>query len=68
MSDLTYASGPDNDIYHLVVRNGMETLCGLRVSRLRSQHSLHLVKNAIPNEICKHCERIRQNELPSADS
>lgn len=66
--DLMYASGPDNGIYHLVVRNGMETLCGLRVSRLKSQHSLHLVTDASPIAICKHCERIKQNEFPSADS
>jgi hypothetical protein len=64
---LTYASGPDQGIYHLVVRNELETLCGLRVSRIRSQHSLHLVNEVSSGVMCKHCERInrnRQSEQP----
>ena len=56
-----YASGTSSDIYHLVVRNEMETLCGLRVSRLKSQHALHVVTEVSPRTICKHCERIQQN-------
>jgi len=60
--DVVYATGSVSGIYHLVVRNDQETLCGLRVSRLRSEQSLHLV-DAISGGhiICKHCERIRKN-------
>ncbi len=56
-----YATGPENGIYHIVVRNKSETLCGLKVSRLRSDHSLHIVLNeSAQYVICKHCERIKQ--------
>jgi hypothetical protein len=59
-----YASGNGSSIYHLVPRNEMETLCGLRVSRLRSQEALHLVTEISPRVICKHCERIKDVESP----
>ena len=59
-----YALGTTSDIYHLVVTNEMETLCGLRVSRLKSQHALHVVTEVSPRTICKHCERIQQNIEP----
>jgi len=59
---MMYATGPRNGIYHLVVRNDSETLCGLRFSRLRSEQSLHLVSDISTDfVICKHCERIQQN-------
>ena len=56
-----YASGIGSDIYHLVVGKEMETLCGLKVSRLKSQQALHVVTEVAPRTICKHCERIQQN-------
>lgn len=59
--EFMYASGPGNGIYHLVVRNELETLCGLRISRLQSQHALHLVNEVSTGVICKHCERIERN-------
>jgi hypothetical protein len=59
--EFAFASGMDSDIYHLVVRDDMETLCGLKVSRLKSQQALHLVTEVSPRTICKHCERIQQN-------
>src|SRR6476661_2291498 len=59
--ELPYASGTNNSIYHLVMKNDLETLCGLRVSRLRSQQGLHLVTEVSAQSICKHCERIQQN-------
>jgi len=58
---MMYAIGPGNGIYHLVVRNDSETLCGLKVSRLRSEQSLHLVTDVSEGSICKHCERINRN-------
>lgn len=58
---LAYASGTGSNIYHLVVKDEMETLCGLKVSRLRSQQALHLVTEISPRAICKHCDRIREN-------
>jgi hypothetical protein len=58
---LAYASSAGSNIYHLVVKNEMETLCGLKVSRLKSQQALHLVSEPSPRAICKHCQRIEQN-------
>jgi len=58
--EFAFASGMDSGIYHLVERDDMETLCGLKVSRLKSQQALHLVTEVSPRTICKHCERIRQ--------
>jgi len=57
-----YASGNGSSIYHLVPTNKMETLCGLRVSRLRLQEALRLVTEMSPRVICKHCERISNVE------
>ena len=59
--EFAFASAMDSGIYHLVVRDDMETLCGLKVSRLKSQQALHLVTETSPRAICKHCERIRHN-------
>ena len=59
--EFMYASGSDNDIYHLVARNESETLCGLRISRLQSQHALHIVHDITAGVICKHCARIKRN-------
>jgi hypothetical protein len=59
-----YASGADSEIYHLVVRDEFETLCGLRVSRLRSQHALHIVEDVSSSVICKHCARIGKEAEP----
>lgn len=62
-----YAVRPTNEIYHLVTRSGHDTLCGLRVSRIASDRTgnrLQLIPE-LPTEktICKHCERIRNQEL-----
>jgi hypothetical protein len=61
--EMRYATGPGNGVYHLVLTDSSETLCGLRVSRLRSEHFLHL-ESDISSEgvICKHCERIKDNK------
>jgi biotin operon repressor len=59
--EFIYASTTGSGVYHLVVRSEMETLCGLRVSRLKSQQVLHLVTEASRKAVCKHCERIREN-------
>ena len=59
--EFAFASGMDSGIYHLVVSDDMETLCGLKVSRLKSQQALHLITEVSPKTICKHCERIQQN-------
>jgi hypothetical protein len=56
-----YATRLDNGIYHLVIQNTHETVCGLKISRLSSQlpYGLHLVPRVPGNRmICKHCERI----------
>ena len=61
-----YAIRAVNEIYHVVTRGGQQTLCGLRVSRIklaRNGHSLQLV-HEIPADkaMCKHCERIKGQE------
>jgi len=65
---LMYASGPSNGVYHLVVADSAETLCGLKVSRMRFGHSLHLVSDVSTGDIiCKHCERIKKNAKTDND-
>ena len=63
---VTYAVRPINEIYHLVTRGGQHTLCGLRVSRIASDHSgnrLQLVRELpADGNICKHCERIKSQD------
>jgi len=58
-----YAIRPINEIYHLVTRDRQYTLCGLRVTRIKSDRAgdrLQLIHD-MPNERtkCKHCERIQ---------
>ena len=61
-----YATRLFTDIYHRVQPAGSYTFCGLRVSRVRSEraNTLQLVSD-VPNNltICKHCERIRKQDL-----
>jgi hypothetical protein len=61
-----YAIRPINEIYHLVTRGGQHTLCGLRVSRIASDHMgsrLQLVHELpMDRNICKHCERIKEQD------
>jgi len=45
--ELVFASGMDSSIYHLVVRDERETLCGLKVSKLKSQQALHLMTDRL---------------------
>ncbi len=62
-----YATRMMSDIYHLVQPSGQHTLCGLRISRVLSERKtsmLQLVPEMQPNlAICKHCERIREQDL-----
>jgi hypothetical protein len=62
-----YATRFMTDIYHLVQPSGQHTLCGLRISRVMSERKtnmLQLVEEMQPNlAICKHCERIRGQDL-----
>jgi len=62
-----YATRLMTDIYHLVQPGGGHTLCGLRISRIMSErrtNTLQLVPDVQPNlTICKHCERIRGQDL-----
>ena len=61
-----YATRINTDIYHLVQRRGEHTLCGLRISRVKSEqkaNTLQLIDQLTPNlMICKHCERIKEQE------
>jgi len=61
-----YATRIMSDVYHLVQPRGEHTLCGLRVSRVKSEqkaNTLQLINQLTPNlTICKHCERIREQE------
>jgi len=61
-----YAARILNDIYHLVQRRGEHTLCGLRISRVRSKQgtaTLQLIDELTPElMICKHCKRIREQD------
>ncbi|HEX6648809.1 MAG TPA: hypothetical protein VF075_04705 [Pyrinomonadaceae bacterium] len=61
-----YATRLMTEIYHLVQPGGQHTVCGLRISRVTSErktNTLQLV-HEIPNNltICKHCERIREQD------
>jgi len=61
-----YATRLMTQIYHLVQPGGQHTLCGLRISRITSErktNTLQLV-HELPNDvtICKHCERIREQD------
>ena len=62
-----YATRMMSEIYHLVQPSGQHTLCGLRISRVMSERKtnmLQLVPEMQPKPaICKHCERIRQQDL-----
>lgn len=62
-----YATRMMTDIYHLVQPGGQHTLCGLRISRITSErktNTLQLVPEVPDNvTICKHCERIREQDL-----
>jgi hypothetical protein len=61
-----YATRLFTDIYHRVQAAGGYTLCGLRVSRVRSEraNTLQLVTE-VPNNltVCKHCDRIQKQDL-----
>lgn len=61
-----YATRIMTEIYHLVQPGGQHTLCGLRVSRLSSErkaNTLQLVTKLPGNlTICKHCDRIRNQD------
>jgi len=56
-----------NGIYHLVTRGGHDTLCGLRVTRIASDHAGNVLQ-VVPElpmgrTICKHCERIKNQDV-----
>lgn len=54
-----YVSGPGSRVYHIVLeQGGAYTLCGLAVTNLK------VVVTEEPKEglLCKHCERLRENE------
>lgn len=61
-----YATRLITDIFHLVQPGGLQTLCGLRISRVTSErktNTLQLINQLDPNlAICKHCDRIRGQE------
>src|SRR4051794_1818248 len=61
-----YATRLMTEIYHLVLRGGLHTLCGLRISRVMSErktNTLQLVNDLSANlTICKHCERIKRQD------
>jgi hypothetical protein len=67
-----YAIKLTTDVYHLVQRGGQHTLCGLRVTPITSGRNagrLQMV-NAVSEEkkICKHCERIREQDAMAGDT
>jgi len=61
-----YATRLMAEMYHLVLRGGQHTLCGLRISRVMSERktsTLQLVNDLTPDlTICKHCERIQRQD------
>ena len=60
-----FATRQMTEIYHLVQPGGKHTLCGLRISRVTSEkaNTLQLVNRLRSNlTICKHCERIQEQE------
>ena len=62
-----YATRLMTEIFHLVQPGGKHTVCGLRISRVMSErktNTLQLVNELSSNlTICKHCERIRGQDL-----
>jgi len=62
-----YATRLITEIYHLVQPSGQHTLCGLRISRVMSErraNTLQLLNDLTENlTICKHCERIRNQDV-----
>jgi len=62
-----YATRLMTEIYHQVQPGGKHTLCGLRISRViseRKANTLQLVHELPSNvTICKHCERIKGQEV-----
>jgi hypothetical protein len=68
--NVMYATRLMTEIYHLVQPGGQHTLCGLRISRVmsgRKTNTLQLVHEVQPNlTICKHCERIRAQDLQNS--
>ncbi len=62
-----YATRMMSDIYHLVQPSGQHTLCGLRISRVMSERKTGMLQ-LVPEmhsdlAICKHCKRIREQDL-----
>ena len=64
--DAMYAIKITTDVYHLVQRDGQNTLCGLRLTRIVSERNagrLQMVDEVpLEKKICKHCERIRSQD------
>jgi len=58
-----YATQAAANIYHLVNEPFNLTVCGLRVTKVSSGVSLHLIK-MLPTDhiLCKHCERLESKE------
>ena len=65
--NVTYATRLMTEIYHLVQPGGKHTVCGLRISRVtsdRKANTLQLVQELRGQvTICKHCQRIRGQDL-----
>lgn len=60
---ILYTSGSASRIYHIVLeRNRTQTLCGLRVTNPKAV----LSEKPSTGELCKHCERLGESELPDS--
>jgi hypothetical protein len=61
-----YATRLMTDVYHLVEPSRQITVCGLRISRVKSErktNTLQIVNEIEPKlMICKHCDRIKWQE------
>jgi hypothetical protein len=64
----SYATGPGSRVYHIVVKRGGYTLCGLKVIGLKSvlpdkgSGLLYVVREEPKDRpLCKHCQRLKQS-------
>jgi len=63
----SYAAGPARQVYHIVLDYSTYTLCGLKVTSLRStlpakgSGPLYLLSEKPKDRtLCKHCERLQE--------
>src|SRR5215218_6549085 len=57
-----YAASDASPIYHMVTRDEVYTVCGLRLRLFTAGSIIHLAEKLRSKNLCRHCERINDNE------